>query len=178
MRCVSLSLLCDELTFVWFLGTGNYCPSPAQQLQCPKDHYCPTGSVEPIGCSILSTCPAGSGVPDINFTPVISLFSFFVVVLLLIVASHYLNLWNVKRKLKKWDRNGTSSLGRLLGGGKRNGSSLTLQETSASGLVRVSDQEFVVVETSSPLYTIAIRWLVYSLSFSFSSKSWLYELCM
>ncbi|KAI9142394.1 P-loop containing nucleoside triphosphate hydrolase protein [Paraphysoderma sedebokerense] len=39
---------------------GFYCPTFRQKLICPKGNYCPTGTVTPVPCSSLSSCPEGS----------------------------------------------------------------------------------------------------------------------
>ncbi|KAJ3040357.1 hypothetical protein HDV00_011013 [Rhizophlyctis rosea] len=39
---------------------GFYCPTPAEIHPCPKDHWCPIGSVQPEPCSFLAICPEGS----------------------------------------------------------------------------------------------------------------------
>ncbi|KAJ3394360.1 hypothetical protein HDU92_006939 [Lobulomyces angularis] len=36
---------------------GYYCPTHYEQYECPEKHFCPTGSVSPIKCSIFSFCP-------------------------------------------------------------------------------------------------------------------------
>lgn len=40
---------------------GFYCPTFKQMIQCPAGSFCPPGSVQPRSCSLLSSCPAGSG---------------------------------------------------------------------------------------------------------------------
>ncbi|KAJ3039199.1 hypothetical protein HDV00_012522 [Rhizophlyctis rosea] len=42
---------------------GNYCPDQWNVHLCPKGYYCPTGSVAPIKCEPMSSCPPGSQSP-------------------------------------------------------------------------------------------------------------------
>lgn len=39
---------------------GRYCPDYRFRLPCPKGYFCPTGTVTPIKCSTLSSCPEKS----------------------------------------------------------------------------------------------------------------------
>ena len=39
---------------------GYYCPTPLKMTICPAGYYCPTGTVDPIQCDFISTCPEGS----------------------------------------------------------------------------------------------------------------------
>ncbi|KAI8847582.1 hypothetical protein BC829DRAFT_490653 [Chytridium lagenaria] len=42
--------------------TGNYCPNPRTIIPCPAGYYCLRGTVEPIKCQLLSSCPKGTTV--------------------------------------------------------------------------------------------------------------------
>jgi len=39
---------------------GYYCPDPTQQIKCPSGYFCRQGSTNPVRCSFLGQCPAGS----------------------------------------------------------------------------------------------------------------------
>ncbi|TPX35033.1 hypothetical protein SmJEL517_g02426 [Synchytrium microbalum] len=39
---------------------GTYCPDFRTQITCPQGYFCPTGSIAPNKCSIMSSCPEGS----------------------------------------------------------------------------------------------------------------------
>ena len=39
---------------------GFYCPTFSQQIECPENHWCPSGSVQPTECEPMSYCPARS----------------------------------------------------------------------------------------------------------------------
>lgn len=40
---------------------GFYCPNFKQAIECPENYFCPPGSSQPRSCSLLSSCPKGSG---------------------------------------------------------------------------------------------------------------------
>jgi ABC-type glutathione transport system ATPase component len=44
-------------------GKGKYCPTPAEQIECPEEHFCPLGTVQPHPCPVMSLCNAGSHTP-------------------------------------------------------------------------------------------------------------------
>jgi hypothetical protein len=39
---------------------ASYCPSQWESLACPAGSFCPLGSVTPVACGPLESCPAGS----------------------------------------------------------------------------------------------------------------------
>ncbi|KAJ3256453.1 hypothetical protein HDU77_003139 [Chytriomyces hyalinus] len=39
---------------------GFFCPDFKTMLRCPKGYYCPTGTVKPHRCTIMTSCPKGS----------------------------------------------------------------------------------------------------------------------
>jgi hypothetical protein len=41
---------------------GYYCKSFREKAVCPSGYFCPPGTVSPRACTLLSACPAGSGV--------------------------------------------------------------------------------------------------------------------
>ncbi|TPX55433.1 hypothetical protein PhCBS80983_g05319 [Powellomyces hirtus] len=42
---------------------GYYCPDQFTKAICPAGSYCPTGSVTPVKCEAMSSCPEGVGSP-------------------------------------------------------------------------------------------------------------------
>lgn len=41
--------------------TGYYCPSTTLMLPCPQGRFCPTGTIIPRECNIMSYCPGNTG---------------------------------------------------------------------------------------------------------------------
>ncbi|KAL6748717.1 hypothetical protein V8C86DRAFT_1122712 [Haematococcus lacustris] len=42
---------------------GYYCPNTSTSLRCPASFFCPVQSIEPRRCSVLTSCPEGTGRP-------------------------------------------------------------------------------------------------------------------
>lgn len=46
---------------------GFYCPTPAQKLVCPANHFCREFSTAPRKCPLSSRCPEGASLPKTSF---------------------------------------------------------------------------------------------------------------
>ncbi|DBA93014.1 TPA: hypothetical protein ACH3X2_003355 [Trebouxia sp. C0005] len=62
---------------------GSYCPEPLTSLTCPEGHFCPMQSMNPLACSWVSHCPAGSSLPQITWGTYIGIWTLALTLLLL-----------------------------------------------------------------------------------------------
>ncbi|KAJ3276162.1 hypothetical protein HDV01_005610 [Terramyces sp. JEL0728] len=76
---------------------GYFCTTPNEQDICPSDHYCPTGTVNPIPCSLGSVCFAGSAYEQ-NYLGVIAFITIDVILFIVFIAIYMMNQIKVAEK--------------------------------------------------------------------------------
>ena len=75
---------------------GFYCPSAAEQLPCPRGHFCAEQSMAPTQCTWLAPCPPGTAHP-----PFSNVWYIFIIGSALVVFAMYMNVRRVERVQQK-----------------------------------------------------------------------------
>ena len=75
---------------------GFYCPSAAEQLPCPRGHFCTEQSMAPTQCTWLAPCPPGTAHP-----PFSNVWYIFIIGSALVVFAMYMNVRRVERVQQK-----------------------------------------------------------------------------